>query len=639
MKPPIPPRTSFLDELRRRKVFRVAAVYAATGFVVLEAADLVLPRLGVPDWAMSLLVGIVVLGFPIALVLAWALELTPAGELRGEAAPAGTSRGSSQPLFGGRTLIVTGLLVAVGIGLSAGWLLKPGAAPGPEPAGSSAASADPADAADSAETRPSVAVLPFDNLSADPEQGYFADGLTEEILNALAALPNLLVTARTSSFFYKDKDVPVDEIGERLGVDHVLEGSVRRAGEEMRVTAQLVRARDGFHVWSHAYDRPVDDAFAVQTDIAAEVASALGILLDERQRARMEGAGVRDPEAYALYAKGYEIYSLAHGGAPQVPTLVRANEWFDRAFARAPDLWAAPYHSADLYSHILLELAGGADPETLPAEEVRRARDEHERWLREAARAAPNQAARDFIEITRRLFSADWSGLADLSRRAFQHTEACAYDQWMHAAGPAFGMGEEARDFFLRGTRCSALDEANWLHAAIGSIYAGDAPRALEIAERGLVVADISGLGLEEVRLTSLLALERFDEARASLSRLGGSFNTSRAMGEAWIAAARGDRAALDDLRRRLTAQASTPGITSALSLPARAGDRVTANARAAEIDAHPAGPMYLMVGTYFCMCGAPFDLDVTPNLAARLEEAGLAWPPTASMRWPLKDW
>jgi TolB-like protein len=624
---------TFLDELKRRKVFRVGVVYAATGYVVLEAADLVLPRLGVPDWAMSLLVGIVVLGFPIALVLAWALELTPEGAVRRSEAAPGAAPRRSPPLFGTRTLIVTGLLVAVGVGLSAGWLLKPGAALGPELAGSSA------DSADSAETRPSVAVLPFDNLSADPEQGYFADGLTEEILNALAALPNLLVTARTSSFFFKDKDVPVDEIAERLGVDHVLEGSVRRSGEQMRVTAQLVRARDGFHVWSHAYDRPVDDAFAVQTDIAAEVASALGILLDERQRARMEGAGVRDPEAYALYAKGFEVYSLAHGGAPQVATLVRANEWFDRAFARAPDLWAAPYHSADLYSHILLELAGGADPTTLPAEEVRRARDEHERWLREASRAAPNQAARDFIEITRRLFSDDWSGLAELSRRAFQHTEACGYDQWMHAAGLAFGMEEPARDFFLRATRCNALDESNWLHAAIASIYAGDAARALEIAERGLVVADVSGFGLEEVRLTSLLALERFDEARASLSRLGDSFNTNRALGEAWIAAARGDRATLDDLRRRMTDPHASPGIATALYLFARAGDRAAANARAAEIDARPAGPMYLMVGTYLCLCGAPFDLEVTPNLAARLEEAGLTWPPVESMHWPLKDW
>jgi hypothetical protein len=405
----------------------------------------------------------------------------------------------------------------------------------------------------------------------------------------------------------------------------------------MRVTAQLVRARDGFHLWSEAYDRGIDDAFTVQSDIAAEVASALGILLDEQQRARMEAAGVRDPEAYALYAKGFEIYQLAHGGAPQVPTLVRANEWFDRAFARAPDLWVASFHSADLYSHILLELAAGVDPGALPEDEVRRARDEHDRRLLEAARAAPSQAARDFIVMTRRLFSDDWTGLAALARRTYEHTEACGYDQWLQLPGPAFGMAEAARDFSLRAARCNALDESNWLHGANASIYAGDAARALEIEDRGLAIADIGGYGLQEGRLISLLALERYDEARASLSGLSGSLNTSRLLGEAWIAAARGDRDALDGLRRRMPD--AQPGIARSLILAARSGDRDDANAQAAAIDARPAGQAYLMDAIYFCLCGAPFDLAVTPKLAARLEEAGLTWPPTDPMDWPLKDW
>ena len=621
---------SLFTELKRRKVFRVAVVYAATAFAVLQGADILLPNLGVPDWAMRFLVAVVVLSFPIALVLAWALELTPDGGVKRTGAATPDAPETAPPLLGKRTLLIAALLVAIGIGLSAGWLLKPGGGSGP------VAESAPADAA---EIRPSLAVLPFDSLSDDPEQGYFADGLTEEILNALASLPNLLVTARTSSFYYKDKDVPVDEIAARLGVEHILEGSVRRSGEQMRVTAQLVRARDGFHLWSNTYDRPVDDAFTVQTDIATQVASALGILLDEHQRARMQAAGVRDPEAYALYAKGFELYQLAHGGAPQVPTLIKANEWFDQAFARAPDLWAARFHSADLYSHILLLLAGGIDLDALPEDEVHRARAEHERRLREASRAAPNQAARDFIEITRCLFSDDWTGLAELGRRALEHTEACGFDQWMHATGLAFGMAEPARDFFLRDARCNALDESHWLHAAISSIYAGEAARALEIAERGLAVADVTGFGLEELRLESLLALERFDEARASLSRLDGSMNTSRAEGEAWIAAARGDRAALDVLRGRMAAPDAQPGIATGLYLAARAGDREAANALAAEIDARPAGPMLLMVRIYYCLCGAPFDLEVTPNLAVRLEEAGLTWPPTESIRWPLKDW
>jgi len=332
---------SLFTELKRRKVFRVAVVYAATAFAVLQGADILLPNLGVPDWAMRFLVALLVLGFPIALVLAWALELKPDGGIQyTEGRQAGSSE--TPPLLGARTLIAAGLLVAPGVGLGAGWLLKPVGPPMATLPPETAASTTTAFA------RQSIAVLPFDSLSDDPEQGYFADGLTEEILNALAALPKLLVTARTSSFFYKDKDVPVDEIAGRPGVEHILEGSVRRSGQQMRVTAQLVRARDGFHIWSNTYDRPVDDAFRVQTDIATQVASALGVLLDERERNRMQAAGVRDPEAYALYARGFELYQLAHGGAPQIPTLVEANVFFDQAFARAPGLWAARYHSADL---------------------------------------------------------------------------------------------------------------------------------------------------------------------------------------------------------------------------------------------------------------------------------------------------
>ncbi|MEX0892000.1 MAG: hypothetical protein WEB88_07500 [Gemmatimonadota bacterium] len=621
---------TFFEELRRRKVFRVAVVYGATAFAVLEAADLMLPRMGVPNWAMSLVVALVMLGFPVALVLAWALEVTPEGSIRRTAPAARGDAGGSAPPLGKRTLVVAGFLVAVGIGLSAGWLLNPGAGSGP---------AAEVESAGSVEVGSSIAVLPFDNLSSDPEQGYFADGLTEEILNALTAVPNLLVTARTSSFFYKDKDVPVDEIAARLGVDHVLEGTVRHSGEMMRVTAQLVRARDGFQVWSAAYDRPVDDAFVVQTDIASQVASALGILLDERERERMAEAGVRDPEAYALFARGYELYQLAHGGAPQIPTLMEANALFDRAFARAPRLWVARFHSSDLYGHILLDLAAGVEPESLPAGEVARARAEHERRLRDAWRVAPNEAARDFIEITRRMFSDDWTGLAELARRTFEHTEACGRDQWLHVAGLAFGMAEPAREFFLRATRCNALDEAHWLHAVMASIYTGDADRALDIAERGLSVANVTGFGLEEARLQALIAGGRLDEARASLPRLDGSTNSNRQKGEAWLAAARGDRERLEALRRRPTDPALPVGIAADVVMAARTGDRAAANAVAAEIDARPAGPLLLMVGIYFCMCGAPFDLDVAPNLAARLEEANLVWPPVASMHWPLKGW
>jgi TolB-like protein len=155
-------------------------------------------------------------------------------------------------------------------------------------------------------------VLPFTALSSGADDSYFADGLTEEIINALSALPDLLVTARTSAFYFKGKDVPIPEIAAALGVAHIVEGSVRRSGDKVRITAQLIRASDGFHLWSQTYDHSLGDDFAVQTRIAESVASALGVLLDERKRATMEDIGVRDVEAFVAYQRGAELFNRAH---------------------------------------------------------------------------------------------------------------------------------------------------------------------------------------------------------------------------------------------------------------------------------------------------------------------------------------
>ncbi|MDT8449174.1 MAG: hypothetical protein RQ847_03275 [Wenzhouxiangellaceae bacterium] len=619
-------------ELKRRKVFRVAVVYAATAFAVLQGADILLPNLGVPDWAMRFLVAVVVLGFPIALVLAWALELKPDGGIqRTEAAEA--EPGEAPALLGKRTLLIAGLFIVLGIGLSAGWLLKPDGPP---------TSTVPLETAGGTATEParqSVAVLPFDSLSDDPEQGYFADGLTEEILNALAALPKLLVTARTSSFFYKDKDVPVDEIAERLGVEHILEGSVRRSGGQMRVTAQLVRARDGFHLWSNAYDRPVDDAFAVQTDIATQVASALGILLDEEKRALMRAAGVNNPEAYAIYAKGEELFRLAHGALPQIETLVRANREYDRATAVAPELWAASYNSADLYSHVLLQLAAGARLEDMPEGVGDDPAGALQERLDAAMRHAPTQAARDSIDLTRRVFSDDWTGVADLAGKIYRNPDPCGFDQWAHSVSIAFGAAEQAVRYYTRSVQCNRLDGGSWTMASFAGLYAGDPGRSLSIIEEGRDIY-VATLREEVMRLRALMANGRFAEARAGLSRLSASDNLLASM-QGELAAAAANRPAALAARDRLMfeAQTDTDVFDAGLRLSAQAGDRETANRIAAEIDARPAGPMLLLGAVYFCRCGAPFDLEVTPNLAARLDEAGLTWPPTETLDWPLKDW
>jgi TolB-like protein len=278
------------DELKRRKVFRVAVVYAATAFAVLQGADIILPNLGVPGWAMGFLVVVVLLGFPIALVLAWALEVTPDGVRRTADAPGEAGEGTPS-LLGTRTLVVAGLLVALGVGLSAGWVLKPGAGSGPVAEAGTEGAVD---------VRASIAVLPFADLSPERDQEWFSDGLAEEILNLLAAVRDLSVASRTSAFSFKGSAAPIPEIGERLGVRYVLEGSVRKAGERIRVTAQLIDVQTDRHLWSQNYDRTLADVFAVQDEIAGAIGEALRVQLLGRD-GEMVAATEIAPELYEKF--------------------------------------------------------------------------------------------------------------------------------------------------------------------------------------------------------------------------------------------------------------------------------------------------------------------------------------------------
>ena len=631
----------FLAELRRRNVIRVAGLYLVTAWLLIQIAETLLPIFHTPDWVLQALVVLLALGFLPALIVSWVFELTPEG-LKRDSEVASRERAADNTARKLDIVVIVLLLLVSGLFL---WGQRRGGHEG-SPAAPTEAPASAATTSSAAMLQPegaqpamarTVAVLPFDNLSSDPEQGYFADGLTEEILNALASVSGLMVTARTSSFHFKDKDVPVDEVGQRLGVEHILEGSVRRSGDQLRVTAQLVRAHDGFQVWSQVYDRALNDAFSVQGDIAAQVATALGILLDDAQRVRMNTSGARSPEAYALFARGYELYRAAHNDSPQIPTLVEANRLFDQAVENAPQLWAAHYHSADLYAHIVLAIAGGIDPGALPAEEVVRANEELHARLSRASATAPNDAARDYIQLTQQLLSDDWRGIGPLVRRAYSHSEACGYDQWMQVGVP-LGLAREALVRFRRGMQCNALDDSNWGLAAHAAIYSGDSEEAIQILERALAMQELSRgwARLQANKVVALLALGRLDDARAESLR-GKQSGQEAEQTTLRLAAANGDAEHVKAVLAGL--QPARWSSSRELEYAAIAGDRATANRLAAEIDARPSGPLVLLVKTYFCLCGAPFDIEYAPTLAERLEQAELPWPPTAPIKWPLKDW
>ena len=268
---------SFFAELSRRNVIRVGVAYVVVAWVVAQVAEFAFENFGAPDWVLKSVVVMLALGLPLVLVFAWAFELTPEGiKLEKE-----VDRSQSITSQTGRKLDRTIIIVLL---IALGWFAwdKFGETPAPAPttaATETETTTEEAMAADSTAQK-SVAVLPFVAMSSGPDDEYFADGLTEEILNSLAQLPELLVTARTSAFSFKGQDLPIQEIALTLGVRHIVEGSVRRSGERLRVTAQLIRAEDGFHLWSENFDSTSADTISVQENVAEKIATALDVVLD-----------------------------------------------------------------------------------------------------------------------------------------------------------------------------------------------------------------------------------------------------------------------------------------------------------------------------------------------------------------------
>ena len=319
---------AFLAEIRRRRVGKVAVAYGAVAWAVTESASVVLPALGVPEWAMTFLVVFLLAGFPIAMVLAWVFDVSPTGIQRTEPLPADAGRPQMQ--FRTRAAFGVAVLLAMA-GL--GYLLYERGLGRAEASGK----------------HNSIAVLPFTNLSGDPSKDYFSDGMSEELLNLLARVPGLQVAARTSAFAFKGRNVDIREVGRELGVETVLEGSVRQSGEQVRVTAQLIDTETGFHLWSETYDRKLQDIFAVQDEIAKAIVAKLRIELapNEQALAQRGQAPTQNVEAYEFYLQGRAIWKRRGED-----NLLRAIDMYQAALARDPAFARA--HAALASAYVVL---------------------------------------------------------------------------------------------------------------------------------------------------------------------------------------------------------------------------------------------------------------------------------------------
>ena len=369
---------SLFDELKRRNVFRVGIAYAITSWLLIQVSDILLESIGAPPWVMQTMFVVLGVGFVITLFFAWAFELTPEGVKR----EADVDRSQSVTHHTGQKLnhaIIAMLVLALGYFTWDKFVTQP------RDIAETSTSSSTSDTAPVSGTH-SIAVLPFVNMSEDSSNEYFSDGLTEELLNMLAKIKKMRVAGRTSSFAFKGKDDDLRTIGEKLNVQSILEGSVRKDEKRnrVRITAQLVNVEDGYHLWSETYDRDLDDIFAIQEEIARKVATALKVTLLGEDEERIASQPVTDLSAYDLYLRGLQQINthtyaalnealVSFGQAIEqdsnyLPAKLKlAQTWLDLAFTGAITRAEATEASKPILDSILERDAANAEAHVLMA--------------------------------------------------------------------------------------------------------------------------------------------------------------------------------------------------------------------------------------------------------------------------------
>lgn len=593
----------FFEELRHRNVFRVAIAYAVVGWLLAQIADLVVDAFNLPEQFLQMLIVLLLLGFPLAVILAWAFELTPDGLKRAREVPTDAPKDPRSGKFLNRLTIVT-LIIAVAW---LGWDKLQRSDGGPT--------------TDTLKADKSIAVLPFADFSPDGEHAWFADGLTDEILNALARTRDLRVASRTSSFQYRNTDGDLPRIATELGVAHILEGSVRRSGDRLRVTAQLIRAADDTHLWSDTFDGTTADSIAIQERIALRIANALETAMDPEELERMLSAGTDSVEAWELYLQAMALARSDHASFGEVLRLLEQAVDLDPGFVDAHLSIASGW-----LAHLNPSLGGRFEGEISD--------DEARQRFYDAIELAQDHARSDVMrteyQALRARFDIRLLDFLDASRRlAESWPERVEYIAQLMNAQILVGDYEGARATGL-GAKTWVMEQNQTPADIFQYLHRVDVPAALEMAEAAISAPNASAQTLYQAHRVFLYAGRIEEAARlATLHNARSSDVSSVAMVDVRQACAENRAAAANRIYEDFLASAPSTGIV--------ADNRWLFLQTLGRYDEAVEAVRFLDEGNgLYALSGflnyTHFDPRPFPNLLARLEAQGIERPPAAEI-------
>lgn len=606
---------SFLAELKRRNVIRVGAAYVVSSWLVAQVVELGSDAFGAPEWVMQVLLLLLIIGFPVTLIFAWIYELTPEGvKLEKD-----VDRSQSETANTGQRLnrgIVTLLVLAVVVLLLDKFYLSSSV----DQTGTASNSV----ASTTAESDRSVAVLPFVNLSGDETQVLFADGLTEELLNRLAHIPQLLVTARTSSFQFRDTELGIPAIAEKLGVAHIVEGSIRRSGDRLRVTVQLIRAADGFHLWSENYDRTLDDLFAVQDDIAQQVAASLDVFLDEDRRKLIQSSGTRNVAAFELFTQAAGPFAAYHTSDDR-SGLYRANKLLEKAIQLDPEFGSAYSLHADLYTHFLFNDEARQEGNHPPGLTEAQAYETLQSDMRKAEEASATPYARLLARLDRTYVSTDWSDMpvifSQMETLLSDARNEASSNQWAEVALSLLGRIDEALEFTRSNLRHDPLSAGAYSGLAGVLIHRGDYEQALTTMRRG---RELTGVHASLLWIDIAVAIRHDDAATAEAVLESAPASKEFMAYRVWSAARLGDCNLARERKRQLNELQNGADDFLGVWVDYWLGDLTAANNQLARLDESPLAAAQFANWAWSLGNDTPWGPDLMPRIAAQFKSAGV---------------